>query len=172
MMDFVVDHRFINGENAMVINLDRCVGCDDCVRACATTHENNPRFTRNGYAYENAMIVHACMHCTDPVCLIGCPTGAIHREQDTGIIVINDDTCIGCSTCANSCPYNNIKMVNIRDKMGAFVLDRDGQPVSRATKCDLCASQLTGPACAEACPHDALIRVDIRDTKKLLAWLG
>jgi Fe-S-cluster-containing dehydrogenase component len=156
----------------MVINLDRCVGCDDCVRACATTHDNNPRFTRHGYAYENAMIVHACMHCTDPVCLIGCPTGAIHREQDSGTVVINDDTCIGCGTCANSCPYNNIKMVNIRDQMGAFVLDRDGQPVSRATKCDLCASQLTGPACQEACPHDALIRVNIRDTKKLLAWLG
>jgi Fe-S-cluster-containing dehydrogenase component/CRP-like cAMP-binding protein len=171
MMDFVVDHRFINGENAMVINLDRCVGCDDCVRACAMTHDNNPRFTRHGYAHENAMIVHACMHCTDPVCLIGCPTGAIHREQDSGTIVINDNTCIGCGTCANSCPYNNIKMVNIRDKMGAFVIDRDGQPVSRATKCDLCASQLTGPACQAACPHDALIRVNIRDTKKLLAWL-
>jgi Fe-S-cluster-containing dehydrogenase component/CRP-like cAMP-binding protein len=172
MMHFVVDHRFINGENAMVINLDRCVGCDDCVRACAMAHDNNPRFTRQGYAYENAMIANACMHCTDPVCLIGCPTGAIHREQDTGTVVIDDGTCIGCATCANSCPYNNIKMVDIRDETGAFMLDRDDQPISRATKCDLCSGQLTGPACAQACPHDALIRVDIRDTKKLLAWLG
>lgn len=172
MMDFVVDHRFINGEQAMVINLDRCVGCDDCVRACATAHHNNPRFTRHGFTYENAMIVNACMHCTDPVCLIGCPTGAIHRQEGTGSVVIDDSTCIGCATCANSCPYNNIKMVDIRDETGDFVLDRDGHAIARATKCDLCSDQLTGPACVQACPHDALTRINIRDTKKLLTWLG
>ncbi len=171
LMDFFVDHRFINGEHAMVINLDRCVGCDDCVRACATAHDNNPRFARHGYTFENAMVVNACMHCTDAVCLIGCPTGAIHRLEDTGTVVIDDNTCIGCETCANSCPYNNIRMVDIRDASGAFMLDRDGQTISRATKCDLCASQLTGPACAQACPHDALTRINIRDTEKLLKWL-
>ena len=172
MTDFMVDHRFINGEQAMVINLDRCIGCDDCVRACATAHDNNPRFTRHGYTYENAMIVNACMHCTDPVCLIGCPTGAIHRLEGTGSVVIDDSTCIGCATCANSCPYNNIKMVDIRDENGDFVLDRDGLAIARATKCDLCNDQLTGPACVQACPHDALTRINIRDTKKLLTWLG
>lgn len=171
LMDFFVDHRFINGEHAMVINLDRCVGCDDCVRACATAHDNNPRFARHGYTFENAMVVNACMHCTDAVCLIGCPTGAIHRLEDTGTVVIDDNICIGCETCANSCPYNNIRMVDIRDAAGAFMLDRDGQTISRATKCDLCSSQLTGPACAEACPHDALMRVNIRDTETLLQWL-
>jgi Fe-S-cluster-containing dehydrogenase component len=172
MMDFVVDHRFINGEKAMVINLDRCVGCDDCVRACATAHNNNPRFRRHGFSHHNAMVVNACMHCTDPVCLIGCPTGAIHREEGSGTVVINDGTCIGCATCANACPYDNIKMVDIRDNTGAFLLDSDGQTISRATKCDLCIDQLTGPACVQACPHDALVRIDIRDSRKLLAWLG
>ncbi len=171
MMDFFVDHRFINGEHAMVINTDRCVGCDDCVRACATAHDNNPRFVRHGHSFENAMITNACMHCTDPVCLIGCPTGAIHRSESSGIVVIDDNTCIGCGTCANSCPYSNIRMVDIRDDTGAFMRDRDGRTISRATKCDLCANQLTGPACAQACPHDALVRINIRDTKKLLDWL-
>lgn len=172
MMDFLVDHRFINGEKAMVINLDRCIGCDDCVRACASAHHNNPRFTRHGFSHHNAMVANACMHCTDPVCLIGCPTGAIHRDEGTGSVIINDGTCVGCATCANACPYDNIKMVEIRDETGAFVLDSEGQTISRATKCDFCAGQLTGPACAQACPHDALIRVDIRDSRKLLAWLG
>lgn len=171
-MDFLVDHRLINGEKAMVINLDRCIGCDDCVRACATAHDNNPRFRRHGFSHLNAMVVNACMHCTDPVCLIGCPTGAIHREENSGTVVINDNTCIGCATCANSCPYDNIQMVDIRDKTGAFLLDGEGQTISRATKCDLCVDQLTGPACVQACPHDALIRIDIRDFRKLLAWLG
>ncbi|MEP3047257.1 MAG: cyclic nucleotide-binding domain-containing protein [Roseibium sp.] len=171
MMDFLVDHRFINGEQAMVINQDRCVGCDDCVRACAVAHDNNPRFVRAGPAYENALVANACMHCTDPVCLIGCPTGAIHRSSDTGTVLINDDTCIGCATCANSCPYNNIQMVEIRDKNGDFLLDRDGKTIARATKCDLCSDQLTGPACVQACPHDALMRTNIRDTDKLVKWL-
>jgi Fe-S-cluster-containing dehydrogenase component/CRP-like cAMP-binding protein len=171
MMDFLVDHRYINGEEAMLINLKRCVGCDDCVRACATAHNNNPRFVRQGNSFENAMVASACMHCTDPVCLIGCPTGAIHRVADSGTVVIDDNTCIGCSTCANSCPYNNIRMINIRDEKGVFVKDRDGQPISRATKCDLCADQLTGPACVQACPHDALARVNMRDTETLLEWL-
>ncbi|WP_269584031.1 cyclic nucleotide-binding domain-containing protein [Roseibium sp. Sym1] len=171
MMDFLVDHRYINGEQAMLINLDRCVGCDDCVRACATAHGNNPRFVRQGSRFENAMIASACMHCTDPVCLIGCPTGAIHRAEDSGTVVIDDNTCIGCATCANSCPYNNIRMVEIRDQHGFFVKDKDGQPISRATKCDLCADQLTGPACVQACPHDALERVNMRDTETLLEWL-
>jgi Fe-S-cluster-containing dehydrogenase component len=171
MMDFLVDNRFINGEKAMVINLDRCIGCDDCVRACATAHDNNPRFRRHGFSQHNAMIANACMHCTDPVCLIGCPTGAIHREESSGTVVINDNTCIGCATCANACPYDNIQMVDIRDKTGAFLLDGEGQTIARATKCDLCVTQLTGPACVQACPHDALIRIDIRDSRKLLAWL-
>ena len=43
--------------------------------------------------------------------MIGCPTGAIHRESATGVVMINDDTCIGCGTCAASCPYENIRMV-------------------------------------------------------------
>ncbi len=171
MMDFLVDHRFINGEQAMVINLDRCVGCDDCVRACAVAHDNNPRFVRAGPAYENALVANACMHCTDPVCLIGCPTGAIHRSSDTGTVVINDNTCIGCATCASSCPYNNIQMVEIRDESGDFLLDREGKTIARATKCDLCSDQLTGPACVQACPHDALMRTNIRDTDNLVKWL-
>ena len=65
--------------------------------------------------FENAMIASACMHCTDPVCLIGCPTGAIHRAEDSGTVVIDDNTCIGCATCASNCPYDNIRMVEIRD---------------------------------------------------------
>jgi Fe-S-cluster-containing dehydrogenase component len=112
------------------------------------------------------------MHCADPVCLIGCPTGAIHRHE-SGPVVIDDATCIGCGTCANACPYDNISMVEIRDKTGAFVVDEASQePIVKATKCDLCFDQLGGPACQRACPHDALIRVDMRDHKTLAQWVN
>ena len=163
LLEWAVEERFINGTQAMLIDLDRCVRCDDCVRACASTHGGNPRFVRHGKTFDHWMVANACMHCADPVCMIGCPTGAIHRNRAHGMVVINDDTCIGCATCANSCPYNNIRMVDIRDQSGHAVVDPDtGRPIFKATKCDLCVGNPGGPACVRACPHEALRRVDFQ----------
>ena len=173
MIEFLVDNRFFNGTAAMVIDLDRCTRCDDCVRACAAAHDNNPRFIRHGVQHDGFMVANACMHCVDPVCMIGCPTGAIHRSSIGGQVVINDDTCIGCSTCANSCPYNNIQMVEARDPRGNFYLDpATWQLIQKAAKCDLCVDQLGGPACARACPHDALARLDLNHINSVAQWLN
>jgi len=80
------------------------------------------------------------------------------------MVIINDDTCIGCETCANSCPYSNIRMAEIRDVDGRPVVDPENQkPIIKATKCDLCAGQRTGPACVFACPQAAVKRVDFRE---------
>ncbi len=161
LLEFAVEERFINATQAMLIDLDRCVRWDDCVRACASTHGGNPRFLRHGKTFDHWMVTNACMHCTDPVCMIGCPTGAIHRSQVGGSVVINDDTCIGCATCATSCPYDNIRMVEIRSADSHIVVDpATSQPILKATKCDLCYTNPGGPACVRACPHDALNRVD------------
>jgi len=171
--DFLVDNRAINGTATMLINLDRCVGCDDCVKACALAHGDNPRFVRHGPDHGPLMIANACMHCADPVCMIGCPTGAISRNSDDGRVLIDDPACVGCATCANSCPYNNIRMVQIRNHEGATVIDEaTGSPVLKATKCDLCLGQLGGPACQRACPHDALVRIDMKDRQNLAAWIN
>lgn len=175
MLEFLVENRFINGTQAMLIDMDRCTRCDDCVRACALGHDNNPRFVRHGPVFDHYMVANACMHCSDPVCMIGCPTGAIFRDQNEGQVMINDITCIGCATCANSCPYNNIRMVPINDLGGTQVLNQKTfSPILKATKCDLCADQLSGlgPACARACPHDAMQRVDMRDLGSLAQWLN
>jgi Fe-S-cluster-containing dehydrogenase component/CRP-like cAMP-binding protein len=158
-VEWLVDERFINGSQAMLIDLDRCVRCDDCVRACASTHGGNPRFVRHGAVFDHWMVANACMHCRDPVCMIGCPTGAIHRHETGGVVVINDDTCIGCGTCANSCPYDNIRLVEVADRDGVPLADDVGRPIVKATKCDLCSDQLGGPACARACPRGAMRRV-------------
>lgn len=172
LFDFFVDNRTINGTATMLIDMDRCVGCDDCVRACASAHDNNPRFIRQGRTHDRVQVVNACMHCVDPVCMIGCPTGAIGQSSFDGRVMIDDRTCIGCGTCANSCPYNNIQLVEIRDQSGQFINDRQtGTPILKAAKCDLCFGQLGGPACQRACPHDALIRIDMRDQAKLAAWV-
>jgi Fe-S-cluster-containing dehydrogenase component/CRP-like cAMP-binding protein len=171
VMEFVTKNRFFNGTKTMVIDLDRCTRCDDCVRACAATHDNNPRFLRHGPIHRNLMVAQACMHCTDPICMIGCPTGAIHRETFEGNVVINPSSCIGCSACANNCPYGAIRMVEIRDKDGAVLVASDSSPIHKATKCDLCIDQYGGPACERACPHDALKRINLNTLDDLVSWI-
>jgi len=171
VLEFLTENRFFNGTAAMAIDLDRCTRCDDCVRACASTHDNNPRFLRHGPSSGRLMIANACMHCADPVCMIGCPTGAIHRESFAGQVVINPATCIGCKACFNNCPYDAIRMVDIRDESGEFMLDQELKPISKATKCDLCVENHGGPACQRACPHGALARIDLNDLSSLTDWL-
>jgi len=118
------------------------------------------------------MIATACMHCVDPVCLIGCPTGAIQREPRSGSVIIDESTCIGCESCVNSCPYGNIRAVEVRNpKGGLYINQQSRRPVTKATKCDLCTSQPSGPACVNACPHDALARIDLGDRGALVDWL-
>ena len=172
LLEFLVDERLINGRHAMVIDTDRCTRCDDCVRACAATHQGNPRFRRNGSQFGSWLFTHACMHCEDPVCMIGCPTGAIARNPDNGVIDINPNTCIGCATCSESCPYDNISMVNVRDENNLRLVDSNTRlPILQATKCDLCQNQWSGPACQNACPHDALVRIDIGNLKRVGDWM-
>jgi len=174
MMNFLIDHRFVNGTQTMLIDLARCTHCDDCVSACASVHNNNPRFIRQGKIHDQIMVANACMHCSDAVCMIGCPTGAIHRDSKAGWVVINDETCIGCHTCANSCPYDNIQMINVRDKHGHYIRDKNSkQPIQKATSCDLCIEHLhVSPACERACAHDALVRMDMSDSESLVRWLN
>lgn len=171
LLDFLIDNVFVNGTRTMVINQDRCTECDDCVVACANAHEGNPRFVRHGLKTGKFMVANACMHCADPVCMVGCPTGAIHRESGTGIIVINDQTCIGCATCANNCPYDNIRITNIRGESGELILDESHRPIAKATKCDFCVGQRVAPACEYACPNNALKRIDPQNLDLIKDWL-
>jgi len=172
LMETIVQQRLMNGTQAMVIDLNRCTRCDDCVRACSSTHGGTPRFLRTGSVHDNWMFTNACMHCADPVCMIGCPTGAISRDRESGTVTINDRTCIGCGTCATSCPYSNIQMVSRSGPDGKSLVDPETRlPVLQATKCDLCIGSSAGPACQRACPHDALIRIDLSTPAPLTEWI-
>lgn len=172
LLEFLVDQRLINGKQTMLIDTQRCTRCDDCVTACSKTHHGNPRFVRNGPQFNSFQFAHACMHCVDPVCMIGCPTGAIGRDIESGVVSINPNSCIGCKTCSESCPYENIVMVQINDQKGRKLIDKNTElPILQATKCDLCQHLPTGPACQTACPHEALVRIDLSDLKSLNRWI-
>ncbi|KAA5541381.1 cyclic nucleotide-binding domain-containing protein [Roseiconus nitratireducens] len=172
LLEFIVQQRLNNGRDAMVIDLHRCTRCDDCVTACSGVHDGNPRFVRQGPIHDRLQFVQACMHCTDPVCMIGCPTGAIARDPDTGTVLIHDPICIGCGLCAAACPYDTIRMAEVVDGKGRPYVDESATaPIRKATKCDQCASLPSGSACVAACPHEALVRIDLSEPEPLKQWL-
>jgi Fe-S-cluster-containing dehydrogenase component len=150
-------------ESLLVINLDRCVRCGNCVRACHARHKftrldrRGPIFRRRravkSKSHEHLLVPSSCRHCRDPECMIGCPTGAIQRFPH-GDVDINDN-CIGCDNCARKCPYGNISMrpLSEEEKVG-----REGV-TKRAIKCNLCRGY-SYSNCVHECPRGAVLRVD------------
>ncbi len=148
-------------ESLLVINLDRCVRCGNCVRACHSRHEftrlerRGPIFKRRVHMesnkHEHLLMPSSCRHCRDPECMVGCPTGAIHRNPD-GEVDINDN-CIGCDNCARKCPYGNITMRPLPEDQ-----QKDGV-VKRAIKCTMCKGY-SYSNCVYNCPRGAVLRVD------------
>lgn len=155
----------VQGNSILLIDVEQCTRCDDCVRACAATHEGRPRFVREGNKIERFQIARSCYHCRDPVCLVGCPTGAIHRAGVEAVVEVDDEICIGCGTCAGNCPYDAIIMHDTEetwpDDMIPTALRQ--QPRQVASKCDLCKDTGHGPACVSNCPQGCAFRVGSLD---------
>jgi Fe-S-cluster-containing hydrogenase component 2/CRP-like cAMP-binding protein len=164
-VQMAMETGLIHGESVLLIDLSTCTRCDECVRGCANAHGGEPRFIREGERYRNWLIPTACYQCTDPTCMTDCPTGAITREVATLEVTINEPTCIGCSNCAQRCPWNNIIMVERDEKRP------DGKPVEVATKCDLCLTRPEGPACVQMCPHGSAVRISFKDMERVTATL-
>ena len=160
-VEFALDKGLVEGSSILVMDLDRCTRCDDCVRACADTHGGRPRFVREGDRYDNLLIARSCYHCQDPVCLVGCPTGAIRRANVGDVVEIRDEICIGCSTCHDNCPYGAIVMHDTGEAWPDDALPKAlrGTPRAVASKCDLCYDSPAGPACVRNCPQHCASRV-------------
>jgi Fe-S-cluster-containing hydrogenase component 2/CRP-like cAMP-binding protein len=160
-LEFALAEGLVEGNSILVMDLDVCTRCDDCVRACAETHHGQPRFVREGEKRGNLLIARSCLHCQDPVCLIGCPTGAIHRANVGDVVEIQEPICIGCGTCAGNCPYDAIVMHDTQTIWPDNALPKHlrGQPRAVASKCDLCYTSDAGPACVRNCPHHCAFRV-------------
>ncbi len=154
MVDETVELNLYNSQNVLLIDLDRCTRCDECVRACADAHDGVARFTRDGPRVGRYLVTMACRSCTDPKCMVGCPVGSIRRQDSLEIQI--ESWCIGCERCANQCPFGNINMVELA-ALPKPPPPREGVSL-QATVCDLC-SGYDGPNCVYACPHDAAIRV-------------
>ena len=159
----------------LVIDLDTCVGCQACATSCKewnTQGYSAPLNDVNAYGsdpsgtwlnrihgYEvkeegqaQSRIVNfprSCLHCEEPACVTVCPTGASYKRSEDGIVLVNEDACIGCGLCAWACPY------------GARELDQEAGVMK---KCTLCVDRIYNealpeedrePACVRTCPTGA-----------------
>jgi CRP-like cAMP-binding protein/Pyruvate/2-oxoacid:ferredoxin oxidoreductase delta subunit len=172
---FSLDQGLVEGSSILAIDLSICTRCDDCVRACADTHGGRARFIREGERYENLLIAKSCYQCRDPVCLIGCPTGAIRRANVGDVVEIADEICIGCTACASACPYDAIVMHDTGTNWPDDAVPKSlrGKQRKVASKCDLCHTDPKGPACVRNCPQGCAFRVgSIDEFPELMRKVG
>ena len=166
----------------LVIDLDTCVGCHACVISCKGWNTENygsalsdqnaygadpsGTFLNRVHSYEvqpeqgTAQLIHfpkSCLHCDDAPCVTVCPTGASYKRAEDGIVLVNEEACIGCSLCAWACPY------------GARELDAKEGVMK---KCTLCVDRIYNenlpevdrePACVRTCPAGARHFGDLAD---------
>ncbi|WP_328831714.1 cyclic nucleotide-binding domain-containing protein [Thermaurantiacus tibetensis] len=179
---FLVENGLGEATDALLIDERLCVGCDNCEKACADSHDGLSRLDREaGRTFAYLHVPTSCRHCEHPHCMTDCPPDAIRRGPD-GEVSIND-SCIGCGNCVRHCPYGVIRMDSPPPRkpglLSWLLLGRGpgpGEPPKawakaerarlrteappkKAVKCDMCAGKAGGPACVRACPTGAAIRV-------------
>ena len=177
---FLIDNGIGEATDVLLIDETLCVGCDNCEKACADSHDGLSRLNREaGRTYAHLLVPTSCRHCEHPHCMADCPPNAIKRGPDGEVVI--DDTCIGCGNCERNCPYGVIRMDSVpppKPSLLNWLLFGSGpgpgepskkwrkknvaggveQP-KKAIKCDMCSGIEGGPACVRACPTGAAIRV-------------
>lgn len=168
----------------MVIDLKVCVGCHACTAACKATNGTPPDIyfarvhEREAGEYPNArreFLPVLCNHCEDPPCVPVCPTGASYKRAD-GIVAVNGELCIGCRSCATSCPYEHRHFVKpgvlesgyFNGELTLYEKAKYNRwHEGTVIKCDFCMDRVDQgkmPACVETCPAEARIFGDLADT--------
>jgi len=159
----------VNKRYALVIDMDRCTGCQTCVMACKVEHNilkgSGIRMDSNGTNPHNTgtntapgkptgLAMHyrpiACMHCESPPCADACPEDAIYKDIG-GIVVLDQSKCNSCQACIPACPYQAVFYEPGRDSV---------------FKCDLCSERVKDdfePFCVVCCNQDAMYFGDILD---------
>ena len=166
---------------AKLIDVSKCIGCKACQAACIEWNDTTPAIEENRGTYMNPHDLtpemftlmrfaewvnpetenlewlirkDGCMHCADPGCLKACPAPGAIVQYSNGIVDFIHENCIGCGYCVKGCPFN---------------IPRISKKTHRAYKCTLCSDRVAvgqGPACAKACPTQAIVFGTKEDMKK------
>ena len=143
---------------AFLVDSERCIGCFTCAMACKNQyHQENGVVWRNVHSLAEEIYPHrgrafyslACNHCQNPTCLNVCPVKAYYKREKDGVVVHEQDKCIGCGNCIRSCPYGAPQYNPV---------------LKKAEKCSFCWQRIEAglqPACVQACPVDAILMVDL-----------
>jgi Fe-S-cluster-containing hydrogenase component 2 len=164
ILEFLLDQGVSEGTDVLLIDEALCVGCDNCEKACADTHDGISRLDREaGPTYQTMHIPTSCRHCENPHCMTDCPPDAIKRSPSGEVFI--EDSCIGCGNCARSCPYGVIQLASLDNKKSGILSrlfsknETDEKAPKKAVKCDMCREYEGGPSCVRACPTGAAVRV-------------
>ena len=155
---------------SMAIDLDSCIGCHSCTVVCK--QENNVglgMFYSQVYtigpngAYPDLEMYYlpvACQHCDNPECVSVCPTGASYVRED-GIVLVDNESCIGCLSCIEACPYG----------VRAYDETKDNGVIEKCTLCSHLLDEGKDPACVRHCPGQARIFGDLDDPESKISQL-
>lgn len=185
----------------MVIDLKACFGCGSCVMACRDENVTPPSVwwatlqVQETGKYPNATVTNLqllCNHCDNPPCVSVCPTGASYKRKD-GIVLVDQDKCIGCKYCMHACPYGARHYIeridNYYPEIGPTPLEQFARSdqvnkvnpharhvIGTVEKCVFCEHRLANgqdPACVKNCPFYARTFGDLddpnSDVSKLIA---
>jgi len=127
----------------MFINVDnsKCTGCQRCETVCSyvntgTISKRLSRIIIHKDEKSGVFTPNVCIQCTEAKCIEVCPTNALERDKQTGIVKFDKTKCIGCKLCVKACPYGAMRF--------------DGE---FPFKCELCGGD---PECVKECPVNAL----------------
>jgi phenylacetyl-CoA:acceptor oxidoreductase subunit 1 len=181
----------------MVINLDTCIGCEYCLRACSATNDVAPEAPWNivqegrSAAGRRYFFSRPCLHCQHAPCVEVCPVQATYVRDD-GVVIMDYDRCIGCRYCMVACPYDARRFNwGERQDVNEFVptwgiAEIERRPRGVVEKCTFCVHRIDAglasglvpgvdpeatPACVNVCPVNARVFGDLKDPESRVAQL-
>ncbi|MFC1733992.1 4Fe-4S dicluster domain-containing protein [candidate division KSB1 bacterium] len=158
-----------NKKMVMVIDLGKCRNARECVKGCQKMHYLPPHIEwikiylmRNSEDQTPYWFPKPCLHCNNPPCVKVCPVGATFKRTD-GIVLIDNERCIGCKFCMAACPYSSRVFHWTEPTTGNELKDIKYSPetskpgkIGTVSKCDFCPDMVRKgelPSCVTSCPN-------------------